>query len=989
MSLSHLKSNRTRYKNILDRELAIGKGLLVDDQERRESKDFTLAIEACINSLTTFCDKLEVTNEKISLAVAGTDGADDMEELLMEDGLFMNTVIDCRDQLVTLGKSILSDKTPSSNCSEVTITEERNQIEQLKLQMQQLLLDQQTIQIQQTQRQHNSNNMIKLPQLDMPIFNGDKMKWTEFWDTFETTIDKNESLSDVEKLKYLNSKLIGEAKLAVSGLLLSNENYKVAKELLKERFGDQQTVINSHYTEMINLFSASNNTRSLRALYDQIEKNLRSLEALKQDINQNVFISMVTSKIPKDVLIQLELQKGSKCEWSVSKLRELFNEYISARERAEQQATTENRYALPKNPRITTEALISGNRSQRSYNLQQPKTSCRYCNGEHWSDDCTVYPTLEGRKQRIKGSCFICLKRDHRMNECNYTRSCYYCGKSNAHHRSLCPKKFGVLKNESAHLVEELTESDAKDIVETENALISSGEIVLMQTAQVTMENPVDRRQESGRILFDSGSQRTYITESLARKLNLKLGEMNEISLLTFGSEKPKPQKTPSTVLDIKLRNGSILKITANVIPSITGSVQRRPFDTKCLKNWEFLWTEGALADTIPNEQESTTIDLLVGNDYYLDFILPQKVEIQPGLYMLGSKVGWILAGRTSDEGEEMVEQNMLVITCGTDVQRETSLFTNVDKSLPVKPNLEDFWNLESIGIHDTPENQNSENNKILKQFNEELQYENGRYSVSWPWKHQLELPDNRALAIGRLKSLIKRMNNNPALLTQYGDILDDQLRKGVIEKVSYEPIKTSTHYIPHHAVINPTKATTKVRIVYDASAKTRKDCKSLNECLYRGPVMLQNLIGILLRFRLNKIALVADIEKAFLQVGLTEDSRDVTRFVWLKNQDKLSIENNIQEYRFCRVPFGIISSPFLLAATEDFHLKTFNSRTAENIAQNIYVDNVITGSPTDGNALDFYSEAKQIFSKAGMNLRDWTSNSEQVRNKIDHKQKK
>ena len=364
MSLSHLKSNRTRYKNILDRELATGKGLLVDDQERREIKDFTLAIEACINRLTTFCDKLEVTNEKISLAVAGTDGADDMEELLMEDGLFMNTVIDCRDQLVTLGKSILSDKTPSSNCSEVTITEERNQIEQLKLQMQQLLLDQQTIQIQQTQREHNSN-MIKLPQLEMPIFNGDKMKWTEFWDTFETTIDKNESLSDVEKLKYLNSKLIGEAKLAVSGLLLSNENYKVAKELLKERFGDQQTVINAHYTEMINLFSASNNTRSLRALYDQIEKNLRSLEALKQDINQNVFISMVTSKIPKDVLIQLKLQKGSKCEWSVSKLRELFNEYISARERAEQQATTENKYALPKNPRITTEALISGNRSQK------------------------------------------------------------------------------------------------------------------------------------------------------------------------------------------------------------------------------------------------------------------------------------------------------------------------------------------------------------------------------------------------------------------------------------------------------------------------------------------------------------------------------------------------------------------------------------------------------------------------------------------------
>ena len=64
-------------------------------------------------------------------------------------------------------------------------------------------------------------------------------------------------------------------------------------------------------------------------------------------------------------------------------------------------------------------------------------------------------------------------------------------------------KRVWSIKNESAHLVEELTESDAKDIVETENALISSGEIVFLQTAQVTMENPVDRKQESGRTLFD------------------------------------------------------------------------------------------------------------------------------------------------------------------------------------------------------------------------------------------------------------------------------------------------------------------------------------------------------------------------------------------------------------------------------------------------------------------------------------------------------
>ena len=173
-------------------------------------------------------------------------------------------------------------------------------------------------------------------------------------------------------------------------------------------------------------------------------------------------------------------------------------------------------------------------------------------------------------------------------------------------------------------------------------------------------------------------------------------------------------------------------------------------------------------------------------------------------------------------------------------------------------------------------------------------------------------------------------MRNNPELIQKYDDIITDQREKGIIEKVGSESNSLIKHYIPHHAVVNPTKATTKVRVVYDASAKCRSECRSenrsLNECLHRGPILLQNLTGILLRFRLNKIAMVADIEKAFLQIRLQDDAKDITRFFWLKDRDILEVENNIQMYRFCRVPFWIISSPFLLAATIDHHLKNGNN---------------------------------------------------------------
>ena len=86
------------------------------------------------------------------------------------------------------------------------------------------------------------------------------------WDSFEEAVHLNTSPSDVEKLNYLSSKLSGEAKHSVSGIQLSNENYQVAVELLKERYGDKQAVFTSHYTELINLKPAPNNPKGLRKM---------------------------------------------------------------------------------------------------------------------------------------------------------------------------------------------------------------------------------------------------------------------------------------------------------------------------------------------------------------------------------------------------------------------------------------------------------------------------------------------------------------------------------------------------------------------------------------------------------------------------------------------------------------------------------------------------------------------------------------------------
>ena len=102
-----------------------------------------------------------------------------------------------------------------------------------------------------------------------------------------------------------------------------------------------------------------------------------------------------------------------------------------------------------------------------------------------------------------------------------------------------------------------------------------------------------------------------------------------------------------------------------------------------------------------------------------------------------------------------------------------------------------------------------------------------------------------------------------------------------------------------------------------------------------------------------------------------------------MKDPSKLELSGNTQIYRFARVPFGVISSPFLLGATVAHHLDKKANPVAEKIRKNVYVDNVITGMKTPVEAYQFYVEAKNILQEASMNLREWMSNSAEFLNMI------
>lgn len=149
---------------------------------------------------------------------------------------------------------------------------------------------------------------------------------------------------------------------------------------------------------------------------------------------------------------------------------------------------------------------------------------------------------------------------------------------------------------------------------------------------------------------------------------------------------------------------------------------------------------------------------------------------------------------------------------------------------------------------------------------------------MSLPWKeNHPPLSDNFELCHRPLTGLLKRLKQNPQLLVEYNSVIRDQLNRGIIEVVM-DPSPTNNdqmHYLPHHGVVRQDKTTSKLKIVFDASARTNGP--SLNDCLYIAPSFGRSIFDILLRFHLHRVVLAGDIEKASFMVSV--DEKDCENF--------------------------------------------------------------------------------------------------------------
>ena len=175
---------------------------------------------------------------------------------------------------------------------------------------------------------------------------------------------------------------------------------------------------------------------------------------------------------------------------------------------------------------------------------------------------------------------------------------------------------------------------------------------------------------------------------------------------------------------------------------------------------------------------------------------------------------------------------------------------------------------------------------------------------------------------------------------------------------------------MPHKPIVREQASSSKVRMVFDASAKPSPSTNSVNECMHAGPPLQPLLWDILIRARMSAHVVLADIQKAFLQIGLKEEDRDAFRFLF-------NINNQEQHFRFTRVPFGAEASPFMLGATINYHLDRQPlalESTVQALRENTYVDNLMQVSNDVEELCKFKEEATHIFKSALFPVHKWES---------------
>lgn len=787
----------------------------------------------------------------------------------------------------------------------------------------------------------------KLPLIQIAKFNGSYFHWLEFRDTFTSLIHNNDRISSVSKFHYLISYLEGEAARIISNLEVSSANYNDAWRLLLDRYNNKRLLISSHLNSIFSMQTLTRESdKSLRYLIDNVTKNLRALHGLGQEVDKwdLLIIHIISSKLDTRTLTKWEEHRNMLDDnITFDQFKKFINDRADVLE-----SLNRNKLDLSRpNTSSHTHSSIKHDRSQiKSFSCTQDNSSfysCPSCKDKHRIYDCPKFKAMSITERITEISklklCTNCLRAGHNTQNCRLG-PCRECKKRH---------------NTLLHIPTNNTENVPKTHANYSNQNTNQ---VLLSTAMIEVRNPVKNIHKRVRALLDSGSESSFLSESLKQTLQLDSCPTQSINLIGIGNNSVH-KINESCIAQINSINKPFT-ITSNffVLKQVTGQLPNISIDIKTLN----IPKDIVLAD--PNFYLPSEIDMLIGADMFWDILGCNQHSLGVGLPKLhSSKFGWLISGPISHiHTNHCTNKQTNIIKSHHGVLKHASQVDNIHHDLTK------FWELEEVPLRSTL---NTSEKACEKHFlSHTSRSSSGRFCVQLPLIDSPDcLGDTYSLAKKRFHSLERRFRKQPEVKKQYVNFIREYESLGHLSECpTNDP--SSSHYLIHHAVFKETSESTKLRVVFDGSQRTSSGL-SLNDLQMVGPNIQDSLFSILIRARQYKYLLTGDIEKMYRQIEIHEEDRKLQLILWREDEHL-----PLRTLQLNTVTYGFASASYLSTRCLWQTGEECDDSFIRNIIQHdFYVDDLITGSNSKNEIQYIQESVSKALSSGCFKLRKYRSN--------------
>ncbi|CAO4363147.1 unnamed protein product [Caenorhabditis nigoni] len=863
----------------------------------------------------------------------------------------------------------------------------------------------------------------KVNQTVLQPFKGDRWEFAKFMTMFDEIMG-NSDQRDLLKFNYLMSCLEGEPKEFLETYELTDANYLPALEALKQKYGNRKKAVADLLSRLKKEVAKSDSVKDQRKLYDKVKTFTNQMlgvdDSMDNPLTRQLIMEKFKYQIQKDALTRkLKRPDG---DWTITEMLADLDTIITRDEELQEVLPARNNDKGSRDSRGKSHNnRFEKNPSEKREGDKKTKRRCLICNEEHYMSECNVKPNPLDRTRAIEvsGRCGQCLRRGHTTSTCN-GKVCTKCHQKGHHFANCVNTQNGgkvsttnpadanashikgkpTQKAQDKHKTQartvaastkvprgegdDVAESDESRDKEAETRTAAStlapskgtDQTTTIPTIRVEALNPKAGEWQHITAMIDTGADLTLISKKVAMDWTLPIVEREVFALKNYAGE-AKQQEFPLTKMTLRSPETSDeYEVSPYVSEKLVGKIRK----TKLPQDDLVYILKNKLTVNSDTFETSVEPDMIIGNDY-IPMILTGKIERLPsGMTLLDTLFGNTPLGRSNTTKTVAANDEKYIFSVvSSEIETDDAQMVEEEqrRETTMKGPDEFTGSLEDEKLQMEQE--------TIEHFKENVEKRGKSYYVKLPYKkHREELPDNYAIAEKRLKSVGRQCSTE--VLKMVDDVFKDQIDKKILEVVDPDEDTGNRliHYNPHQPVLTPTKTTTKCRVVVDGSAHF-KGKPSLNDQINQGPTILPDLVGLLQRFRSGKVAVTSDAEKAFLQVFLHEDDRDATRLLWVNDVTKEFNTDNIVTYRFTRVLFGRNVSPFLLGATINHHLSTIdNQEMAVEMANNLYVDNLLMTTDDDPkDALQLYTYPKKTFTDMGMNLREFTTNSQILRDML------